>query len=158
MRAFDAEVGQRGTIGGSAVHIAEEGLVLHIQVLNQVACAVKFPHEGIGGSVANALQLPVLHVKVCVQNHREILAEVFIEEGEGSFQVVALVIGCAVSVGGIVMVVEDISQFLGIVFAYPFGVKLAVGQRPAVDGIVAGVVALDKAVEAAGLCGCRAVD
>ena len=38
------------------------------------------------------------------------------------------------------------------------GVKLAVGQRPAVDGIVAGVVALDKAVEAAGLCGCRAVD
>ena len=158
MRAFDAEVGQRGTIGGSAVHIAEEGLVLHIQVLNQVACAVKFPHEGIGGRVANALQLPVLQVEVCVQYHLEVVAEVFIEEGEGAFQVVALVVGCAVGVGRIVMVVEDVAQFFGLFFADPFGVELAVGERPAVDGIVAGVVTLDKAVEAAGLCGCRAVD
>ena len=163
---FDAKVRDGSPVRSATVHIAKEVLVLHIQVFQQMASTVKLSHKRMARVVADALQLPVLEVEVAVEHHLEVQAEVVVIEGEGSFQVVALVTRSLVGIGGIVMVIEDIAQFLGLVLRNPLRVELAIGERPAIflrlandhSAHVGFLVTFHQAVEATRARGCRTVD
>ena len=166
VRTLNLQVGDGSPVGRLAVHVAEEVFVPHVEVAEAVAVAVEAAHEGCVRASADALQLPVFEVQVVGQPDGEVDAQVVVVEGVRAFEVIAFRVCRLVGIGGIVAVVEDVAHLFGLGLFNPYGVELAVGQRPPVGVGLADylsadnrlLVRLHQAVESRRSCGRCAVD
>ena len=152
---LNPQIGDSSPVRSLAVDMSEQALILEVQIGKSMSCTIEAAHERIAGSISDALQSPVLQIQVRAQSDSEIKTQVIIIERIRSFQIIPVRICSLVGICRIIMVVENISHFLGFFLLDPFGIILAVSGGPSIsrwfpDGLAADddrLICLDKPVK-----------